>query len=46
MVCKWTELFQKGLTSLDVDPRERDTKTASTTEIVANIEEMVLEDER
>lgn len=46
MVCKWAGLFKSGRTSLEDNPREGHPKTASTLEIVAKIQDMVLEDRR
>ena len=46
MVCKWASLFKSGRTSLEDDPREVRPKTASTSEIVTKIQDMILEDRR
>ncbi|KFM63759.1 hypothetical protein X975_18358, partial [Stegodyphus mimosarum] len=46
MVCKWASLFKSSRTSLEDDPSEGCPKTASTPEIIAKIQDMILEDRR
>lgn len=43
---RWVAEFKRGRTSLQDDPREGRPKRASTPEIVAKIQDMVLEDRR
>lgn len=45
-VYNWVAEFKRGRTSLEDDPREGRPKSASTTEIVEKIHDMVLEDRR
>jgi len=41
---RWVAEFKRGRTSLEDDPREGRSKSASTPEIIAKIQDMVLED--
>ena len=43
---RWVPEFKRGRTSLQKDPREVRPKSASTPEIMAKIQDMVLEDRR
>ena len=43
---KWADLSKSGRTSLEDDPREGRPKSASTSENIAKIQDMVLEDRR
>jgi len=43
---KWVAEFKRGHTSLEVDPREGHPKSATTPEIIEQVHDMVLVDER
>ena len=43
---RWVAEFKRGRTSIEDDPREGRPKSASTPEIIAKIQDMVLEDRR
>jgi histone-lysine N-methyltransferase SETMAR len=43
---KWAAEFKRGRTSLEDDPREGRTKSATTPEIIEQVRDMVLDDRR
>ena len=43
---KWAAEFKRGRTSLEDDPREGHPKSATTTEIIEQVHDMVLDDRR
>jgi transposase len=43
---KWAAEFKRGLTSLEVDPREGRPKSATTPEIIEQVHDMLLDDRR
>jgi len=45
-VKKWAALFKRGCTSLEDDPRDGRPKSATTPEIIEQVHDMVLDDQR
>jgi transposase len=43
---KWAAVFERGRTSLEVDPREGRPKGATTPEIIEQLHDIVLDDRR
>jgi hypothetical protein len=43
---KWAAVFKHGCTSLEDDPRDRCPKSATTPEIIEQVHDMVLDDQR
>ena len=41
---KWAAKFQRGRTSLEVDPREESPKSATTPEIFEKVQDMLVDD--
>jgi histone-lysine N-methyltransferase SETMAR len=46
IIKKWAAEFERGRTSLEVDPREGRPKSATTPEIIEQVHDMILDDRR